>query len=67
VLNDDPNSLICCYNKSGIYSTHSFYNIINYRGVTPMFIPALWKICVPPKIHLFYGYYLTISWPQLTT
>jgi hypothetical protein len=28
-------------NKSGVYDTQSFYVIINYRGITPLYIPAI--------------------------
>jgi hypothetical protein len=52
-LSDEADALIWCYNKSGVYSTQSFYSIISYRGVTPLYIPAVWNIRVPPKIHLF--------------
>jgi hypothetical protein len=31
----------------------SLYAVINFRGVTPIFIPAIWKIKVPPRIHVF--------------
>jgi hypothetical protein len=31
----------------------SFYAVISYRGVTLVYIPAIWNIVVPPKIHLF--------------
>jgi hypothetical protein len=53
-LNAEPDALIWCYNKSGVYDTQSFYATINYRGITPLYIPAIWKIVVPPKIHLFF-------------
>jgi hypothetical protein len=53
VLTEDADSLIWCYEKTGIYSSHSCYNIISYRGVKPVYIPAIWGIVVPPKIHLF--------------
>jgi hypothetical protein len=52
-LNDDFDVLIWVYEKSGTYSSHSFYAIISYRGVTPMYISATWNIKVPPKIQLF--------------
>jgi hypothetical protein len=52
-LNDDVDALIWGYEKSGIYSSHSCYAIISYRGVTPIYIPAIWNILVPPKIQLF--------------
>jgi hypothetical protein len=35
------------------YSSQSFYAIINYRGITPIYIPAVWNIVVPPKVQLF--------------
>lgn len=27
--------------------------MINFRGVKPVYIPAVWKLHVPPKIHVF--------------
>jgi hypothetical protein len=52
-LNEDSDALIWVYEKSGTYSSHSFYVVISYRGVTPMYIPSIWNIKVPPKIQLF--------------
>jgi hypothetical protein len=49
VLNEDVDALIWCYEKSGVYSSHSCYKIISYRGVTPVHIPAIWGVAVPPK------------------
>ena len=46
-------ALVWVYNSNGIYSTSSLYTIINFRGVQPVFIPAVWKIIVPPKVHIF--------------
>lgn len=39
--------------SKGVYSSSSLYHVINFRGVQPVFIPAVWKLCVPPKIHVF--------------
>jgi hypothetical protein len=52
-LNEDLNALVWCYEKSGTYSSHSCYSIISYRRVKPVYIPVIWSIVVPPKIHLF--------------
>jgi hypothetical protein len=52
-LNEDFDALVWVYEKTGSYSSHSFYAVIGYRGVTPMYIPAIWNIKVPPKIQLF--------------
>jgi hypothetical protein len=27
--------------------------VINFRGVTPVYIPSVWKLIVPPRIHFF--------------
>jgi hypothetical protein len=52
-LKEDPDALIWSCESKGVYSSHSFYAIINYRGVKPIYIPAIWNIVVPPKIQLF--------------
>jgi hypothetical protein len=52
-----------CENK-GVYSSHTFYAIINYRGVKPIYIPAIWSVMVPPKIQLFLG---LLSYNKLAT
>jgi hypothetical protein len=52
-LNDEIDALYWCYEKSGTFSSHSCYAIINFRGVTPMYIPAIWNIRVPPKVKIF--------------
>jgi hypothetical protein len=36
-----------------VCSSHSFYAIINYRGVIHIYIPAVLSVNVPPKIQLF--------------
>jgi hypothetical protein len=53
VLTDESDSLVWCYHKSGVYSAQSLYAIINYRGVRPVYVPAIWKLDAPPKIQLF--------------
>jgi hypothetical protein len=31
----------------------SLYSIINFRGVVPVHILAVWKLHVPPRLHVF--------------
>jgi hypothetical protein len=52
-INDESDALIWWCDRVGEYSSHSFYAIINYRGVTPIYIPVIWSVNVSPKIHLF--------------
>lgn len=50
---NDTDAVIWQYEQSGKYSSKSFYAIINFRGVMPVFIPAVWSVEVPPKIQMF--------------
>jgi hypothetical protein len=45
--------LVWQFQSSGIYSSQSLYAIINFRGVKPVYLPSVWKIIVPPRIHFF--------------
>jgi hypothetical protein len=45
--------LIWQFNSSSIYSVQSLYAAINNRGVQHVFTPVVWKIKVPPRIHIF--------------
>jgi hypothetical protein len=40
----DCDALIWAYNSDGQYSTSSLYNIISHRGITPIFVPAVWSL-----------------------
>jgi hypothetical protein len=53
VLTEDEDEPVWQFSSNGIYSYQSLYAVINFRGVTPVFIPAVWKIVVPPRIHFF--------------
>lgn len=53
VFDNDPDTLVWQLENKGVYSTSSLYHVINFRGVQPLFIPAVWKLAVPPKIHVF--------------
>ena len=35
------------------FLVQSFYAIINDRGVIPVHTPAVWKLHVPPRLHVF--------------
>jgi hypothetical protein len=39
--------------SSGVYSSQTLYGVVNFRGVTPNFLPAVWKLNVPPRIQFF--------------
>jgi hypothetical protein len=41
VLNSDEDQLIRSYETNGLYSSKSMYALVNFRGVTPIFLPAI--------------------------
>lgn len=45
----DGDALIWAYESRGEYTIKSLYAVINFRGVQPVFVPAVWKIVVPPS------------------
>lgn len=49
-LSDECDSLIWKYESSGVYSSSSLYAIINFGGVMPIYIPAVWNLKVPPRV-----------------
>jgi hypothetical protein len=52
-LNGEEDEMIWQFHSSGIYSSHSLYIVINFRGVTPVYLPAVSKLSIPPKVHFF--------------
>jgi hypothetical protein len=52
-LNDKDDEMVWMVNSYGIYSSHSLYRVVNFRGVEPIFLPTVWKLHVPPRIHFF--------------
>jgi hypothetical protein len=41
------------FHPSGEFSVKSFYGVVNDGGVTPVHTPVVWKLHIPPKIHIF--------------
>ena len=53
-FSQEGDALLWAYESSRIYSTHSIYAIINFRGgVQPVYIPCVWKIKAPPRVLVF--------------
>lgn len=52
-LTDEDDAILWKLESKGIYTVSSLYAVVNFRGVTPVYIHALWKIKVPPRIHFF--------------
>ena len=35
------------------YIPQSLYKIVNFRGIVPVHVPAVWHLKIPPRIHFF--------------
>jgi hypothetical protein len=46
-LSSEEDELIWQFQSSGVYLSQSLYDVINFRGVTPVFLPAVWNLIVP--------------------
>jgi hypothetical protein len=53
VLNGEEDELIWKFQSSRVYSSQSLYVVINFQGVTPVYVPSVWSLMVPPRVHFF--------------
>jgi hypothetical protein len=53
IFSGDEDELIWQFYSSGVYSSQSMYDVLNYRGATPIFTSAMWHLRVPPRVHFF--------------
>jgi hypothetical protein len=52
-LSGEEDELIWQFDSSGIYFSQSLYAVINFRGVTPVYVPAVWSLLIPPRVYFF--------------
>ena len=53
VLNNEEDTIIWKFNSNGKHSVQPLYAVLSFRGVSPVLIPAVWKLNTPPKVHIF--------------
>jgi hypothetical protein len=53
VLTDEEDAPAWQFHSSGIYSSQFLHAVVNFRGVKPIYLPALWKLVVSPPMHFF--------------
>jgi hypothetical protein len=53
VLNGEEDELIWKFQSSGVYSSQPLYVVINFWGVTLVYVPLVWSLMIPPRVHFF--------------
>jgi hypothetical protein len=53
VFSEEEASLIWQFNSTAVCSSQSLYKVINFRGVIPFYVPAVWNLKIPPRVHFF--------------
>ena len=52
-LSEEDDQLLWKYESKGVYSSKSLYAIVNFRGIQPIYLPAVWDIKIPPRVQIF--------------
>lgn len=50
---EEEDSLIWQCGNNGTYSSQALYKVINFRGICPEYVPAVWRVRVPPRVQFF--------------
>ena len=50
---DDCDTILWSFADSNSFSVQAVYKTISFRGVQPAYTPSIWKLYVPPRIHIF--------------
>jgi hypothetical protein len=49
--NDDK--IMWSFSSNGKFFVQSLYAVINHRGVVPVYVSAVWKLKIPPRVQIF--------------
>lgn len=52
-FSEEEDELVWQFTSSGIYSSQSLYRVINFRGIKPVHVSAVWHLKIPLRVHFF--------------
>ena len=52
-FSNEPDSVVWKFTSNGVYSVQSLYAVVSFRGVKPVYPPAIWDLCIPPRVQVF--------------
>jgi hypothetical protein len=52
-FSDEEDAMVWKFISNGIYSSQSLYKIVNFRRIKPIYLPSIWSLEIPPRMHFF--------------
>jgi hypothetical protein len=52
-LSEEDDHIIWAYSSSGKYTVQSLYAVVNFRGITLVFVSSVWKLLSPSRVQFF--------------
>jgi hypothetical protein len=52
-LSDEEEQIMWNFTSTGTYAVQSLYEVINHKGITPVFVNTVWKLKIPPRVQIF--------------
>jgi hypothetical protein len=53
IFKEEEDTLIWQFSFNEVFSSEFLYKVIYFRGIQPVFVSAMWKIKVPPRVRYF--------------
>jgi len=53
-LSNEADQIIWSFSSTGKFLVQSLYAIINHHGMKPVFVHAVWKLKIPPRVQIFF-------------
>ena len=51
-LLNEQDQIIWSFSSNGKFSVRPRYAVINHRGVMPVYVHAVWKLEIPPRVQI---------------
>ena len=51
-LLNEQDQIIWSFSSNGKFSVQSLYDVINHIGVMPVYVHAVWKLQIPPRVQI---------------
>jgi len=49
-LSEEDDQMIWSHSSSGKYSVQTLYVVVNFRGISPVFVNVIWRLNISPRV-----------------